>query len=50
MDNPILREMEINGYPTVLIFDKGGNIIFKGNIENASSYIEKIYDYLQSYH
>jgi thiol-disulfide isomerase/thioredoxin len=42
MDNPILKEMKIDGYPTVLIFDKGGNIIFRGSIENASNYIKKI--------
>jgi len=42
IDNPVLKELGVNVYPTVLIFDKQSNLIFRGTIENASSYIKRL--------
>ena len=42
IDNPVLKELGVNVYPTVLVFDKQSNLIFRGNIENASNYIKKL--------
>ncbi|MDR2410802.1 MAG: TlpA family protein disulfide reductase [Bacteroidales bacterium] len=42
MGDPVLSELDIDGYPTVLIFDKGGKAIFRGSIENASDYMDKL--------
>jgi thiol-disulfide isomerase/thioredoxin len=39
MEDPILKQMGVNGYPTVLIFDKQGNVIFRGDIENVAKYL-----------
>jgi hypothetical protein len=38
-----LKELGVDGYPTVLIFDKSGTAIFRGNMENASDYIGKLF-------
>jgi thiol-disulfide isomerase/thioredoxin len=42
MDNPILAELGVVGYPTVILFDKEGNAIFRGNIESVSDHIDKL--------
>ena len=42
IDNPVLKELGVNSYPKVLIFDKQSNLIFRGSIENASNYIKKL--------
>ena len=42
MDDPVIKELGISVYPTVLIFDKQSNLIFRGNIENAGKHIKKI--------
>ena len=42
IDNPVLKELGVNAYPTVLIFDKESNLIFRGSIENASICIKKL--------
>lgn len=41
IENPTLKEMGIKGYPTVLIFDKAGQLAFRGNIEFAGRFLEK---------
>jgi thiol-disulfide isomerase/thioredoxin len=41
IDNPVLKELGVNSYPTVLIFDKQSNLIFRGDIEYAKKRIEK---------
>jgi len=41
-ENPILKEMGIKGYPTVLIFDRQSRLIFRGSIENAAKRIEQL--------
>ena len=47
---PVLRTMDgdmlqtvfgVNGYPTVVILDTSGNLIFRGNIENATKFVKK---------
>jgi thiol-disulfide isomerase/thioredoxin len=43
MENPVLKELGVNCYPTVLIFDKGGNLIFRGSVETASNYVNKLF-------
>jgi len=40
--DPVLKEMGVNAYPTVLIFDKQSKLIFRGDIENAKKRIEKL--------
>jgi thiol-disulfide isomerase/thioredoxin len=40
MDNSILAELGVNSYPTVLIFDKNSQLIFRGDIENAGKQLE----------
>ena len=42
IENPILRELGVSVYPTVLIFDRQSNLIFRGNIENAERLIKKL--------
>ena len=42
MGNPVLHQLGVNTYPTVLIFDKGGQFVFRGNIETAKNYIENV--------
>ena len=42
IDNPVLKELGVNAYPTVLIFDKQSNLIFRGSIESARNYIKKL--------
>lgn len=38
----LLREMEINAFPTVLIIDKRNTVIFRGNINLAKIYLRKL--------
>lgn len=38
---PVLKEMGVNGYPTVLIFDSDRSLIFRGSIEFAEKFIAK---------
>ncbi|MDR0811348.1 MAG: TlpA family protein disulfide reductase [Paludibacter sp.] len=42
IDNPKLEELGVDAYPTVLIFDRESNLIFRGSIENAERYIKKL--------
>lgn len=42
IDNPVLKELGVNSYPTVLIFNKKSELVFRGSIENASRYITDI--------
>lgn len=42
MKNSVLKEFGITVYPTVLIFDKTGKLIFRGNIKSATSYLSKL--------
>jgi len=42
MDNPVLKELGVDSYPTVLIFNKESQLIFRGSIEYASKHISKI--------
>ena len=39
-----LKELGVNFYPTILIFDKDSKLIFRGNIESASRFIDKLMD------
>ncbi|GHU68320.1 hypothetical protein FACS189413_04920 [Bacteroidia bacterium] len=43
MKDSILMELGVNKYPTVLIFDKNGTAIFRGDIEKASDFINKLF-------
>lgn len=36
------KKYNVRAYPTILVFDKKGNLIFRGNIESASGYIDKL--------
>lgn len=38
----ILTELGVEGYPTVLIFDRESKLVFRGSIGNAANYLEKI--------
>lgn len=40
--DPILKELGVNVYPTVLIFDKDSKLIFRGSIDDASKTIDKL--------
>jgi len=41
-DDPVLKKLGVYVYPTVLIFDKQNNLIFRGSIENAENLIKKL--------
>jgi thiol-disulfide isomerase/thioredoxin len=43
-NNPVLKTLGVDGYPTVLIFDQEGQLFFHGNIENAAKYVSKLLD------
>ncbi|MDR1102703.1 MAG: hypothetical protein LBL42_02995 [Tannerella sp.] len=45
MENPVLKELGVNSYPTVLLFDRDSKLIFRGSIETVKDYIEKILNY-----
>jgi len=40
--DPVLNEMGVIGFPTVLIFDKDRTIVFRGSILLAEKFLEKI--------
>lgn len=40
-ENPVLKDWSIKGYPFVAILDREGNVIFKGEIEDVASFMEK---------
>ena len=40
IDDPALKELGVNVYPTVLIFDTQSKLIFRGRIENAKKMID----------
>lgn len=42
MEDPVLEKMGVHAYPTVLIFDPAGKLIFVGNIDNARKRIYKL--------
>jgi thiol-disulfide isomerase/thioredoxin len=42
MENPILKELGVNSYPTVLLFDRDNKLIFRGTIEKAGDYIAEL--------
>jgi thiol-disulfide isomerase/thioredoxin len=42
MEDSILIQLGVNVYPTVLIFNKQGNVIFRGDIENVAKYLPKL--------
>ncbi|MDR2954699.1 MAG: TlpA family protein disulfide reductase [Prevotella sp.] len=42
INDPILKELKVDAYPTVLIFDKDSQLIFRGSIEFAEKLIEKL--------
>jgi hypothetical protein len=41
VDEEILKDLGVNSYPTVLIFNKDGKLIFRGNIEGIDNVIRK---------
>ena len=43
-DNPILKEIGVTCFPTVIIFDPDGKLIFRGNIEYAEKYLKGMFD------
>jgi hypothetical protein len=42
MKDEMLKELGVNRYPTVLIFDKESKLVFRGNIKNAGNYIRQL--------
>ena len=42
MDDPILKEIRVSGFPTVIIFNPKGELIFRGRIEGAQKYIDTL--------
>ena len=40
--DPILKDFGVDGYPTVLIFDAESKLIFRGNIERASKFVDEL--------
>jgi len=40
--DPILKDMGVTGFPTVLILDKYRRIVFKGDILQAEKFLEKV--------
>lgn len=41
IDNPILKELDINGYPKVLIYNNNRKLVFRGNIEFAKKFLDR---------
>lgn len=39
--DPIVKQLGVNGFPTVLIIDKNSHIIFRGSIDMAIKYLQK---------
>ncbi len=44
MKNPILKDLDVNGYPTVLIFDPESKLVFRGSIDFAEKYLKTIFE------
>lgn len=44
MENPVLKEIGVTAFPTVIIFDPDGKLIFRGNLEYAEKYLNKLID------
>jgi thiol-disulfide isomerase/thioredoxin len=42
IEDDILRELGVNAYPTVLIFDEEGRLVFRGGIKGAGDYMDKL--------
>jgi thiol-disulfide isomerase/thioredoxin len=42
IEDKMLKELGIDAYPTVLIFDKESKLVFRGNIKNAGNYINSL--------
>jgi len=42
-EDPILKEMSVTAFPTVLIFDKEKTIVFRGSILQAEKFLEKAF-------
>ena len=41
INNTVLKELGVRVYPTVIIFDRESNLIFRGGIENVTRFVEK---------
>ena len=41
--NENLKTLQVFAYPTVLIFDKESNLIFRGNIKFAKKYLKRLF-------
>lgn len=44
MDDPVLKEIGVTAFPTVIIFDPNSKLIFRGSIESAEKYLKKLID------
>ncbi len=42
INDPMLKEIGINVFPTVLIIDPDGDMVFRGDIEHAGKYLRKL--------
>lgn len=40
INEPVLKEIGVDGFPTVVICDPNGKIVFRGNIEKAREYLK----------
>ena len=40
--DPILKEIGVNSFPTIIIFDPTGKIVFRGDIESADKYLSEL--------
>jgi len=43
-DKPVLETLKITGFPTVVIFDMQGQLVFRGDIESADKIISEQID------
>ena len=43
-DDPNLQEIGVDGFPTVIIFDPDGKLIFRGTMEYAGKYLMELID------
>lgn len=41
MSDPALKELGVDGYPTVLVFDRERDLVFRGDINLAARFMEK---------
>ncbi len=42
MNDPALKEIGVTAFPTVIVFDMDGKLIFRGHIENALKYLVEL--------